>query len=318
MAQAHAVLMDLGRVETAVQLWFHQNPILPPSGLTAGRIQIEHNGSFERLLQIIIDSPFQNFILVIHGYSDGYGLLLPITRRQSGRHTTYLDLASLMEQDRNARQTGRLGIGKPDAENLVNLMHKVWDKNIQCIEFRSCNLGRNRTSLDRFRQFFDANLVGAPDLHSLFGFVDVATGAEQLANHARQHPPRTETYQFPSALKSPDLVCCLTLNNESKPESWGHVVADSAPTISSWLNQYFSPQGRPVQGALPLHALWIADEPVLNRSGQPDRYVPVVMETSEAARSNPLADEWGVPDFGLRRLIPPLTDGYAKHVIYSR
>ena len=36
------------------------------------------------------------------------------------------------------------------------------DKAIDLIEFRSCNLGRNRLSLDRFRQLFGAAKVGAP------------------------------------------------------------------------------------------------------------------------------------------------------------
>ena len=61
-------------------------------------------------------------------------------------------------------------------DKMLDLMHQVRNKKIDTIEFRSCNLGKNVLSLQRFREFFGARLAGAPDLHTVFGRPDTRVG----------------------------------------------------------------------------------------------------------------------------------------------
>src|SRR5260370_41110864 len=106
-------------------------------------------------------------------------------------------------------------------DKMLDLMHQVRNKKIDCIEFRSCNLGRNILSLQRFREFFGARIAGAPDLHTVFGRTDTRVGQNFLDIHTRTHRITKkalswETYKFPSALANPRLVCCLSLNQDMK------------------------------------------------------------------------------------------------------
>src|SRR5262249_5662675 len=155
---------------------------------------------------------------------------------QAKVHTEHWDLQKLMDVDAgistmSAADTARMGISKHHIAKLLDLMHKVRAKKIDCIEFRSCNLGKNTMSLNRFRQFLGARLAGAPDLHTVFGLPGTLVGPEFLRTHARHHPGGNwETYKFPHAFGEPHLVCCFQLNHLQKPESGGHIIADTAAT----------------------------------------------------------------------------------------
>ncbi len=63
-----------------------------------------------------------------------------------------------------------------------------------------------------------------------------------------------------------------------------------------------------------MHGLWIADRKVKpDHKGDPDhRPVLITVETAD-----PLGT-WGNDTLAVRRLIPPLSDDYGKHIIYSR
>ena len=127
-------------------------------------------------------------------------------------------------------------------DKMLDLMHQVRNKKIDCIEFRSCNLGKNVLSLQRFREFFGARLAGAPDLHTVFGRTDTRVGHKFLEIHMRTHPITTDapflgdlqismgSQQSGVQENRPpcELVCCFGLNKDMKPESKGHIVADTA------------------------------------------------------------------------------------------
>jgi len=199
------------------------------------------------------------------------------------------------------------------------LRHKVLEKRIDCIEFRSCNLGRNKLSLDRFRQFFGARRAGAPDLHTVFGHVPILLGAELMKHHTRYHTGsgHWETYNFPSALGPPTLVACFALNNLAKPEFGGHIATESASVLSDWIQRYVKKSGSYSSGNMAMHALWAADRIVAPKTkGEKERRVAaaIIMEPEDA----------GVPlgGFGpaddIRRLVLPLSENYAKHIVYSK
>jgi hypothetical protein len=320
---AHVITLGLEpAMNASIRAWFKQFNFLPPIPLTAGRIDtVTANGSFEHLLELLIQSPLKDFILIIHGHSDGSGLYIPLSPGQTKIHTEHWDLQKLMEVDAGQSKmshadTARMGISRHHIQKLLHLMHRVREKKIHCIEFRSCNLGKNILSLNRFREFLGAGRVGAPDLHTLFGLPGTLVGPRFLETHAHHHPGKNwETYKFPHAFGAPRLVCCFQLNHLQKPEAGGHIIADTAATFDAWVKQYVMAKGhRSSEHQMAMHALWIADIAVKpHHKGDPDhRPVFIPADTD----GGPLGT-WGNEALVVRRLIPPLSDDYRKHIVYA-
>jgi hypothetical protein len=311
MANAHVIAMGLQwYLNDGIQTWFRQFHDQPPIPLTAVKVdtypQNHATDTFERLLTRVVASPQTNFVLIVHGYEDGSGLTLPLTDRRGSARALYTNLQRLMDLDDPTvsftdNDRNHLGLGLQDVRRLLDLMHKVWNKNIGCIEFRACNLGRNPLSLGTFRQFFGARRLGAPDLWSFFGSGPAVVGQKLLATHRAGHTGGTwVTYQFPYALVDPPhLVCCFQLDQNNKPAG-GHVAADTIQTLDAWIKTYLMPAGSPPNGAMAIHGLWIAGQ------GQ------IILQPDEV--NNPLGTWGGVTP---RQVILPQTDFYRKHIVYS-
>jgi hypothetical protein len=306
---------------------------------------VSHPLSFEHLLELVLQSTYTNFILIIHGQPDGSGLYLPLFAHSSKYSTFHYDLQKLMDVDADVSRMSEadfrvMGFAPLDAhtktslkqnnrkdprqervDKMLDLMHQVRAKKIDCIEFRSCNLGKNVLSLQRFREFFGARLAGAPDLHTVFGRTDTRVGDKFLKIHMKNHPITNqslswETYNFPWAHNSqgvvgerptlPRLVCCFGLNDEMKPESKGHIVADTAATFDAWIKQYVMPTGSTSGNEMAMHCLWVANIKGTNRP------VAIIAGDTNSALS------WGKDDMGTLRFVPPLSDDYKRHIVYSR
>jgi hypothetical protein len=95
---AHVLTAGLdGKMQHRISAWFNTYNFLPPRPLVKAKIdhlngEIDHlNGAhatLEGLLNAMIASTFKTFILIIHGYSDGVGLLLKLSNDQnSPSHT---------------------------------------------------------------------------------------------------------------------------------------------------------------------------------------------------------------------------------------
>jgi hypothetical protein len=341
---AHVITMGIENdMNGNIKAWFKQFNFLPPIPLTAAQVDtVSHDLSFEHLLELVLQSTFTNFILIIHGQPDGSGLYLPLFTHSSKYSTFHYDLQKLMDVDANVstmseadfrimgfapldhhtkaslKQHNRKDPRQERVDKMLDLMHRVQSKKIDCIEFRSCNLGRNVLSLQRFREFFGARLAGAPDLHTVFGRTDTRVGQNFLDMHMRMHPLSKdtlswETYKFPSALGNPRLVACFGLNKDMKPESAGHIVADTTATFDSWVQQYIMPTGRTSGKEIAMHCLWVADYQGKSIKGGPSRR-PVAIIAGDT--SQPLS--WGKDDMGTLRFVPPLSDDYKRHIVYSR
>src|SRR5579863_8500505 len=100
-APAHVITLGLNAdLNKSIRAWFRDFNFLPPLPLTAGHIDtVTAHVSFEDLLKRMVDSSHKNFILIIHGHSDGSGLYLDLAPHQTKRHTEYYDLQKLMEVD---------------------------------------------------------------------------------------------------------------------------------------------------------------------------------------------------------------------------
>jgi hypothetical protein len=344
---AHVITMGLENdINGNIKAWFKQFNFLPPIPLTAAQVDtVSHPLSFEHLLELVLQSTYTNFILIIHGQPDGSGLYLPLFAHSSKYSTFHYDLQKLMDVDADVSRMSEadfrvMGFAPLDAhtktslkqnnrkdprqervDRMLDLMHQVRNKKIDCIEFRSCNLGKNVLSLQRFREFFGARLAGAPDLHTVFGRADTRVGDKFLKIHMKNHPittdsPYWETYNFPWAHNSqgvvgepptlPRLVCCFNLNKDMKPESKGHIVADTAATFDAWIKQHVMPFGSQSGSEMAMHCLWVANITGTNRP------VAIIAGDTNSALS------WGKDDMGTLRFVPPLSEDYKRHIVYSR
>ena len=322
-APAHLITLGLSSdLNKSIKAWFHEFNFLPPIPLKAAHIDtVTGPVSFEGLLQRLIDSPHRNFILIIHGHEDGSGLHLSLAPGQTKIHTEHFDLQKLMDVESGLSTMShadmlKMGITKTHIDRLLNLMHRVRDKKIDCIEFRSCNLGRNILSLKRFRQFLGARRAGAPNLHTVFGIVPVIVRPDFDKFHKHFHPGSNwETYNFPNALTDPDLVCCFQLNGLQKPEAGGHVATDKAATLNAWINEWVMPTGTHTHGSMAMHALWVADRIVISTDPKvKPRLVPAAIVFEKADFTDPLGG-FGGP--AVHRLILPLSENYKDHIIYD-
>jgi hypothetical protein len=248
----------------AVSAYFTKFRVLPPKALMVGSTVTPHGpASFETLLDAIKSATTPSFVVVVHGYEDGSGLYLPLANRGGSPHgatTKHDKLQRLMtiagrtppaatDADRTALQLRDVEI-----DRLIVLMRAVRAKNIQAIEFRGCNLGRNPNSVARFRAFFGAASFGAPNLHSFFGLDPVGTGANLMATHTSSHQGTTYTYDQTFAGKT--CHCCIGVNDHHKPQN-GHVVAEDSATLDAWIQANFDT--RATLGSarrLPIHGLW--------------------------------------------------------------
>lgn len=309
MTAAHVITLGLGAgLNKDVQAWFRQFNYLPPLPLTAVRVDThEGNETFERLLQLVAASSHQRFILMAHGHEDGSGLFLKLAAG-SGAATEHKFLERFMQLAAgatfDAQDRRLLGIDRKGLDRILDLMRKVRAKKIDCIEFRACNLGRSTLGLDRFRRFFGARLLGAPDLHSFFGHGPVVTDPKLLDSHERGHDSKSwESYEFPHWLRpsdvKPDLVCCFRVNSHNKPNG-GHIAADSPARLDAWIKKYVMPGGKQPAGDMALHGLW-------NTTRQ------IFLEPEDI--NEPLGG-WGGPTH--KKLILPATETYRKHIIYAR
>jgi hypothetical protein len=263
--------------------------------------------SLEHLLQKLADSSHRNFILIIHGYEDGSGLTLDLShthRSTTDAKADHFHLQRLMDLDNPLNQLPRaeerkLGLSQAGIDHLLRLMNRVRQRRIDCIEFRACNLGRNPMSLERFRKFLGPRVVGAPDLHSFFGQGPVAIGRDRPRSHNHGRDQSWEIYKFPNALMPPNLVSCFAVSSQNKPTG-GHVVADDAVVLDAWIKKFIKADGAHSGGDMPIHGLWVTGRQIF-------------LEAEDVA--NPLGS-WGGPP--TRRPIFPLSENYAKHIVYAR
>jgi len=318
---AHLIAVGLGHeMNKNIHAWVQQFNFFPPLPVSAHKEDYVKDESLEDLLHRLIKSPYKSFILIIHGFPDGSGLFLKLVHSQRHLHTNHYDLQALMDAEQGAkldkRLLERMGITHADSERLIQLMLQVRAKKIECVEFRSCNLGRSDISLERFRRFLGANLAGAPNLHTVFGRVPVILRPDfQKVHQAHHKGAGWETYNYPTSVETPRVVCCFQLNSLQKPEAGGHIGSDQETTLNAWINEWIKIGGRN-QGRTEtaMHALWIADQQV-NEKGHPPRMVPVAIEVMDKdSLQDPLG---GLHGPTVNRFIPPLSMNFKKHIVYS-
>jgi hypothetical protein len=162
--------------------------------------------TFERVLQLMLDSDQEDFVIDVHGSAKG--LSIPLARgteisavkqslvillqidhiqravQEAGEdlrrwrgilriiQAPQADSVSQVEHARSAvqewmtRRVSALGLTAARVQALIDAMLQLQAKEIRKIEFRSCKMGQDLEALATFREFFEAQRVGAPNVRS--------------------------------------------------------------------------------------------------------------------------------------------------------
>lgn len=87
------------------------------------------------------------------------------------------------------RQKKEVGItGDADIARVVKKMADVKQKQRGIIELRTCNMGSKPDTLTFFREQFNANSLGAPDMFSAFGNCTPAISPSAMKDFRKNHP----------------------------------------------------------------------------------------------------------------------------------
>ncbi len=249
----------------SVKAYFDKFKVLPPKNTVVSQTKsLAGVVSFETLLNgILAEAKTTDFVIVVHGHETGNGLFLKLVSRSgtaAGFETTNEMLQILMDINKrdpaNATdaELAKLQITQAEVTRLIGIMKKVRDKSLGTVEFRGCNLGRNLSSVTRFREFLGAKIFGAPNLHSFFGKFPTGTGANLMGSHDKSHNGTTETYT--QTLAGHTCHCCIGLNTHRKPDN-GHIVADDATTLDAWIKANFDANAAlGTAKELAVHGLW--------------------------------------------------------------
>lgn len=94
------------------------------------------------------------------------------------------------------RQKKLIGItSDDDILRVAKKMAEVRKKQRGIIELRTCNMGVTKDTLEFFRQQFNANSLGAPNVYSAFGRCKTDIGPSALKNFIQNHPEKEGLFQ---------------------------------------------------------------------------------------------------------------------------
>ncbi len=293
--------------------YFKKHKVLPPRDLAIASVSVPSGpASFENLLQAMKKSKQASFLVYAHGHSDGSGLYIKLASRKGGpigQQTTFNNLELIIrlgEGDKppNDRDLKFLGINKDELNRLTSLMQDMRNKNIDAIEFRGCNLGRNPSSMKNFKDFFGTKNFGAPDLYSFFGTSPVQIGQKLVDENEKRLPKMKDLdwhiYRYSFEQPAGILISNIATDGELKAKA-GAIVADSVATVQRWVKKYVDANStyEATERSVSLHGMWDTGKRKID-----------VKELENA----PLGADVKVVEPNM--ILPIGSDDYKNHVIY--
>lgn len=269
---ARCIVFGLENLSSLVNGYFEHNPC-PPRNLKVDRIEVIDQGglTFVDLLKAILrSSSGQDLVIVAHGNIHGKGLIHPLApggANAEGEHLqTLMDIDHVREaersgkplteaqQDLKKRETKRrndMRLNDQWVDQLIDLMKQVRAKRLNFMEWRSCDMGKDRNVLAQFQQFFGARVVGAPKLENIFGSSPVnLLSLEKIPAKFKYDFAR---FDYPDKW-NPKVSNFLRLGDRNWPEE-GALFAKTKEDVDEFVKIYINPDGM-VRKEIAFHALW--------------------------------------------------------------
>ncbi len=245
-----------GGIGSLVKGFCAANP-MPPIPLSVSPIDItEGDLTFADLLRAIIKSKATDLLLVPHGILGGTGVALPIAKGTPWATGKRLELLMQAASGKSLsdRQAAEFGSDhKKVVPELLDLMEKVRAMNLNTVEWRSCGLGKDPGVLKQFRDFFGANLMGAPTMDNNFGAA--VTNIRPINKIPEKFWKEFKHYDYPDKVHT-KVTYFLKLDEKGDP-SEGAIFAESKDDLKDWIQQNINPKGTvPQNGSIFMHHLW--------------------------------------------------------------
>jgi hypothetical protein len=132
-------------------------------------------------------------------------------------------------------------------DRLIQKMLQLQARGIREIQFRACNIGKDRVTLYEFRKFFGADHLCAPDVRSGMGTVGVPRiGRGAVDSLAKRR--LTQLYDLPGGRFA---IWIHILDHEFEAAC----AADSQAAVGEWVASHLMANSRYRKGTLPIHVL---------------------------------------------------------------
>jgi hypothetical protein len=247
--------------------------------------------TFERILQLMLDSDHKDFVIDVHGSAKG--LSIPLARgteisavkqslvmllqidhirreaREAGDdlrrwqrilriiQSPQADSVSQVETARSAvqdwitRRVTALGLSAARVQALIDAMLRLQAKEIRKIEFRSCKMGQDLDALATFREFFEAQRVGAPDVRSGIATVQPHVGRGPMQALLRHHP-QAQLARMPDGSR---FGLRVRISPSPSTDVATFAAADSWGAVRQWIATHIMGGTRYRSGGFPIHFL---------------------------------------------------------------
>ena len=257
MARGIAYALGENGIAKLVKSYFTVNPVLSPSDLNVRSFDIFEGDSltFKDLLKEILKTKgTTDLLLVIHGYTDGTGLALPLAPGAIDTKGRYLDMLmkiNASQSDPTSNQMTQMGIDKAASLQIIELMKKVQAMSLNMVEWRSCDLGKSPAALEQFRQFFGATRMAAPTLESIFG----ASTVEYRSMDKIPDQKGVVAYSYPDKF-NPTVSNDLPLDESARTPVAGKLIAANESDLNAWIKKYINASGAVHGKSVLVHSLW--------------------------------------------------------------
>jgi hypothetical protein len=144
-----------------------------------------------------------------------------------------------------------LGLTAARVHALIDAMLQLQAKEIRKIEFRSCKMGQDLDALATFREFFEAQRVGAPDVRSGIATVHPHVGRGPMQALLRIHPQA----QIARMANGSRFGFRLRISPSPSTDVATFAAADSWGAVRQWIATHIMGGTRYRSGGFPIHFL---------------------------------------------------------------
>ncbi|HEX6746814.1 MAG TPA: DUF4157 domain-containing protein [Longimicrobium sp.] len=255
-------LIDVGAHPMAPDFYerFKLEPLAGGNLLHIDRTVRLRGVTLEGLLDCIIQNGTGDYLIVVHGTS--FGLYIPLTR-DSGPVKGDGDVMALLDSARSDKETAEVllfrdpgGEGAEKVRTLRKKAARVKALKLHRLELRACSVGGGPSLMMRIRDFFGAQVLGAPDIGDAYSPLNPDHPNPDLAHRAAwcEKRPGSRIYEV-----APGGWVTLGVRQVTQTSFQLDGLSDRNQSVGTWAGTHLALSRFPVQypgGPLPVHALF--------------------------------------------------------------
>jgi hypothetical protein len=225
--------------------------------------QLDHMNWFSLVRAILARvAPGGSVLVVTHGAAGGVAIpMLPGTMRVGAEAMAEATVLSRIWNDgshlseffrASERTAARLHVDAHDARLFSDLIRDVQQLRLRRVEFRACNLGRHRSTMEHVRRLFGSVSLGAPVIRDTYfspSLYEVQPPNTWTAWEAYTRHNRFDFYEGYGRVS-------LLYREDQHSHLEVKIAAERLPAILHWVETRFGPPRRPTGNQIPMHAFY--------------------------------------------------------------